>query len=139
MNDVLSNKSLQPLYAAAILLLLLCTAPILSGPRGYGMNMYTVLKMGGNSLLGIYMWINLIVSAIFILLAIPAVLKKVDEKTQGMLRLISSAVLAFFMIVTLINLRHLAWGWGLWLIIILTVLLVVNVYMNRKANRAQEQ
>ena len=36
------------------------------------------------------------------------------------------------MVVTLLDLRHLAWGWGLWLIALLTILLFVNVMLNRK-------
>lgn len=133
MNNFLSNKSLQTLYAGLILLLLICTAPILSGPRGFGLNMYPILKMGGlSSLVGLYMWVNIIVSIVFILLAVPAVIAKIEAKTEGLIRLIGSCALTFFMVITLINLRHLAWGWGLWLIILLTILLLANVVLDQK-------
>lgn len=140
MNNFLSNKSLQPLYAGIILLLLICTAPILSGPGGFGLDMYPILKMGGtSSLVGLYMWVNIIVSIAFILLAVPAVTAKLDAKTEGLIRLIGSCALTFFMVITLINLRHLAWGWGLWLIILLTILLFVNVVLNQKAVQTEAQ
>lgn len=138
MNDFLTNKKLQPLYALVILLLLLCTAPILSGPRGFGLDMYYALTMRSD-LLTIYMWINLIVSACFILLTVPAAAKMVDEKLQGQIRFIGSGVLTGFMIITLLSFRHLAWGWGLWCVIILTVLQFVNVYLNRKADKAKAE
>lgn len=138
MNNFLTNKTLQPIYALVILLLLLCTAPILSGPRGFGLDMYYALTMRSD-LLTFYMWLNLIVSACFILLAIPAVVKKLDEKLQGQIRFIGSSVLTGFMIITLLSFRHLAWGWGLWIIIVLTVLQFVNVYLNRKADKAKAE
>ena len=132
MNEFLAKKSLQTYYAGAILLLLLCTAPILSGPRGFGLSMYGILSFGTSSLVGFYMWVNIIVSALFTLLAVPVVFDKTNEKTKGLIRLIGSAVQTFFMVVTLLDLRHLAWGWGLWLIALLTILLFVNVMLNRK-------
>ena len=78
------------------------------------------------------MWVNIIVCALFILLAVPVVFGKMNEKTKGLIRLIGSAVQMFFMVFTLLDLRHLAWGWGLWLIVLLTILLFINVMLNRK-------
>lgn len=74
MQNFLSNKTMQIVYAGIILLLLICAAPILSGPRGFGLSMYCIFGPGSSgSFRGFYMWINIIVSAIFILLAVPAV------------------------------------------------------------------
>lgn len=132
MKELLSKKSLQPAYAAAIFLLLICAAPLRSGPRGIGLDMYDILHHFSESMLGYYIWVNLIVSALFILLAVPGVGNMVKEKTQERIRRIGCGFLAFFMVMSLLGMKHLAWGWGMWLIILLTTLLIVNVVLNRK-------
>ncbi|MDR0660248.1 MAG: hypothetical protein LBG19_05490 [Prevotellaceae bacterium] len=129
MDNFLSKKSLQPIYAVAILLLLLCAVPIFSGPGEFGVDMYSVLKGWGSGVMGFYIWISILVPIVFILLAIPSVSQKLDSRTDLLVRLIGSGVLLFFMIIALLSIKHFAWGWGLWIIVILTVLLFINVML----------
>lgn len=134
MKDLLSKKSLQPLYAVLILLVLFCAAPIIRGPRGFGLHMYLIIKGGVESASGYYIWLNIIVSAIFVGLAVPALRQLLDERVESLVRLIGSGFLVLFMIFTILQLKGLAWGWGLWMLIILNTLLALNVYLNFKSN-----
>lgn len=132
MKELLSKKSLQSAYAAAIFLMLVCAAPLRSGPRGFGLDMYDILHHFSESMLGYYIWVNLIVCALFILLAVPGVGSLVKEKADERIRRIGCGFLTFFMVMALLGMKHLAWGWGMWLIILLTILLIINIILNWK-------
>ncbi|MCC8062479.1 MAG: hypothetical protein LIO68_04460 [Rikenellaceae bacterium] len=132
MKDFLSNKKLQTLYAGLILLLLFCAAPIISGPRGFGVSMYSILGEGVFANVAVYLVFNILIAVLFLLLPVPAVFGGVSEKVKAIIRLAGICLLAFVMLITLLSIWRLAWGWGLWLIVILTILLFVNVLLNNK-------
>ena len=132
MKDFLSNKKWQTLYAGLILLLLFCAAPIISGPRGLGVSMYSIFGAGVFANVAVYLVFNILIAVLFLLLPVPAVFGGVSEKVKAIIRLAGICLLAFVMLITLMGIWRMAWGWGLWLIVILTILLFVNVLLNNK-------